>query len=33
MRMKLGAELSARQSAAHVFETHAEAAAFAARAN
>ena len=31
MRMKLGAELSARRSAAHVFETHAEAARFAAQ--
>jgi propionate CoA-transferase len=31
MRMKLGAELSLRRSAAHVFETHAEAAAFAAQ--
>jgi len=31
MRMKLGAELSARQSAAHVFETHNEAVAFAAQ--
>ena len=31
MRMKLGAELSARRSAAHVFETHAEAAHFAAQ--
>ena len=30
MRMKLGAELSARRSAAHVLETHAEATAFAA---
>jgi propionate CoA-transferase len=31
MRMKLGAELAARRSAAHVFETHAEATAFGAR--
>jgi propionate CoA-transferase len=31
MRMKLGTELSARQSAAHVFETHSEAVAFAAQ--
>jgi len=30
MRLKLGAELSARRSAAHVFETRDEAAAFAA---
>jgi propionate CoA-transferase len=30
MRMKLGAGLAARQSAAHVFETRSEAAAFAA---
>jgi hypothetical protein len=29
--MKLGTELSARRSAAHVFETHSEAAAFAAQ--
>ena len=29
--MKLGAALSARQSAAHVFETHNEAVAFAAQ--
>jgi propionate CoA-transferase len=29
MRMKLGTELQARQSAAHVFETHSEAVAFA----
>jgi propionate CoA-transferase len=31
MRLKLGAELSARRSAAHVFETHDEAVAFAAQ--
>ena len=31
MRLKLGAELSARRSAAHVFETSDEAAAFAAQ--
>ena len=31
MRMKLGAELSARHSAAHVFETRDEAVAFAAQ--
>jgi len=31
MRLKLGAELSARRSAAHVFETRDEAAAFAAQ--
>ena len=31
MRMKLGAALSTRQSAAHVFETHAEAVAFASQ--
>ena len=31
MRIKLGAELSARQSAAHVFETRAEALVFAAQ--
>ncbi|MGM9490722.1 acyl CoA:acetate/3-ketoacid CoA transferase [Ideonella sp. YS5] len=31
MRAKLGAELSARRAAAHVFETHSEAADFAAR--
>jgi propionate CoA-transferase len=30
MRMKLGAELASRRAAAHVFETQAEAAAFAA---
>jgi propionate CoA-transferase len=30
MRAKLGAELSARRSAAHVFETRSEAVAFAA---
>lgn len=31
MRTKLGAELSARKASAHVFETHAEAVAFAAQ--
>ena len=31
MRAKLGTELSARRSAAHVFETRSEATAFAAR--
>jgi propionate CoA-transferase len=31
MRLKLGAELVARRSAAHVFETHDEAVAFASR--
>jgi propionate CoA-transferase len=31
MRLKLGVELSARRSAAHVFETRDEAVAFAAQ--
>jgi len=31
MRMKLGAALPSRQAAAHVFETHAEAAEFLGR--